>query len=272
MNDNPYEILGVSESATPDEVKKAYRKKARENHPDLNPNDPAAEERMNKVNEAYDRIMNPEKYAASDARKRGYSSTQGAGSGYKTQGANPQSGPYGSPYGGQGPYSQAPGQGSGYTGWTTINLDDLFGDMFSPQGSRSPIHPEASAGDSPEVRQAIGCINANQWRDAIDILQRIPSSGRDARWHYLFAVSQNGAGNVVAANDNIRKARRMDPQNRIYINAEAQFVQGARQYENTGEGRGFTSFGLDPTALCCCICLAPSFMSYMTRLCMSTGI
>lgn len=276
MNENPYEILGVSEGASADEVKKAYRKKARENHPDLNPNDPNAEERMNKINEAYDRIVNPEKYAASDARRRGQSGAQGQSAGYGGSagtGAGGQGGygsPYGNPYGGQSPYGQ--GQGHGYTEWTTINFEDLFGDMFSSQGGRSSIHPEANASDSAEVRQAINRINSSQWRDAIDILQRIPSTGRDARWHYLFAVANNGAGNVVAANDNIRKARRLDPQNRTYINAEAQFVQGARQYESTGQGRGFTSFGLDPTALCCCICMAPTCMSYMTRLCMTTGL
>ena len=65
---DPYSVLGISRDATPDEVKKAYRKKARENHPDLNPGDANAAQRMNDINEAYDRIMNPEKYAASDAR------------------------------------------------------------------------------------------------------------------------------------------------------------------------------------------------------------
>ena len=68
MTEDPYDILGVPRTATSDEIKKAYRKKARENHPDLNPNDPAAAERMNRINEAYDRIMNPEKYAARDRR------------------------------------------------------------------------------------------------------------------------------------------------------------------------------------------------------------
>ena len=56
MTEDPYDILGVPRTATSDEIKKAYRKKARENHPDLNPDDPEAEERLKKINEAYDQI------------------------------------------------------------------------------------------------------------------------------------------------------------------------------------------------------------------------
>ena len=56
-----YKVLGVDKNATQDDIKKAYRKLARKYHPDLNPNDPAAQERFQAINEANEVLSDPEK-------------------------------------------------------------------------------------------------------------------------------------------------------------------------------------------------------------------
>ncbi|HUF85384.1 MAG TPA: DnaJ domain-containing protein, partial [Acidimicrobiia bacterium] len=64
MSDH-YEVLGVDRSATPDEIKRAYRRLARELHPDTNP-DPTAEERFKKVALAYETLSDAERRARYD--------------------------------------------------------------------------------------------------------------------------------------------------------------------------------------------------------------
>ena len=58
---NHYEVLGVSRTATQEEIKRAYRRLARQNHPDANPGDPTAEERFKTITHAYDVLSDPQK-------------------------------------------------------------------------------------------------------------------------------------------------------------------------------------------------------------------
>ena len=62
MFDDPYKILGVSPDASDDEIKQAYRRLAKQYHPDRNPGDESAAKKMQQINAAYEQIKNPAAY------------------------------------------------------------------------------------------------------------------------------------------------------------------------------------------------------------------
>ncbi|GHD99185.1 molecular chaperone DnaJ [Defluviimonas sp. 20V17] len=66
MSDDPYDVLGVAKTASADEIKKAYRKIAKESHPDLHPGDAAAEARFKAAGTAFDLLKDPETRARFD--------------------------------------------------------------------------------------------------------------------------------------------------------------------------------------------------------------
>ena len=111
-----YEILGVSKSATDDELKKAYRKMAKKYHPDANPDDKAgAEAKFKEVNEAYEVLSNPQKRKMYDQFGTVDPSAGFGGAG----------GPFG---GGNGYYSYT---SSGFDGFTDFgDLGDIFSSFF----------------------------------------------------------------------------------------------------------------------------------------------
>ncbi|RAV31749.1 molecular chaperone DnaJ [Corynebacterium heidelbergense] len=130
-----YRDLGVSSTADADEIKKAYRKIAREDHPDKNPGDAAAEERFKKASEAYSVVGDKEKRAEYDELKRLVAAGGGFG-GYGNFGAGataPGYGGFGSTgFGGSGAdfdVSDLFGAGG------ASNLNDVFGGMFGGRGA-----------------------------------------------------------------------------------------------------------------------------------------
>jgi DnaJ-class molecular chaperone len=116
---DPYQELGVSRTASADEIRRAFRKLAKQLHPDQNPNDKAAEERFKRVSAAFDLLGDEDKRKKFD---RGEIDADGRPAMGGFQGFRP----------GQGPRGAGPGGFAGFGGaeFEGVDLNDILGEMF----------------------------------------------------------------------------------------------------------------------------------------------
>ena len=142
MARDPYQELGVSRTASADEIRKAFRKLAKENHPDTNPGNNPAEEKFKRVSAAFDIVGDPEKRKKFDAG-------QIDGDGRETYRGFGGAGPGG----GAGPWGARPGgayQGGGpRESFEGVDLGDILGEMFGGGAAGGRAGPGRGGGFGP---------------------------------------------------------------------------------------------------------------------------
>lgn len=208
---NPYEVLGISENASEEEIKKAYRALSRKYHPDANVNNPnkdQAEEKFKEIQQAYQQIMYEREHGPGTYGSRGGSSS--GSSGYGNAG-------YGS-YGGYDSYGGFGGFGG-------------FGGYQNSGGSG-----QSSYGQDPKLQAAENYIRNHHYEEALHVLSEI--STRNARWYYLSAMANSGQGNNVLAKEHAQKAASMEPDNMMYRQLLAQMENGGAWYQTMGNMYG----------------------------------
>ncbi|MGQ4507259.1 DnaJ C-terminal domain-containing protein [Dermabacteraceae bacterium P13103] len=201
LNKDFYAVLGVAKDASADEIKKAYRKKAKELHPDRHPDDPQAEERFKAIGEAYAVLKDAEQRQQYDAIR-----AMGAG------GARFASGPGGGGAGFEDIFgAMFNGQGAGgmrfeQSGGGFSNIFDMFGGGGGFPGGASGPFPGARPEPGEDITTSISlsfaeAVNGRELRITVGsrtVKARIPAGVQDGQKIRLRGKGKPGSGGAPA--------------------------------------------------------------------------
>lgn len=243
---DPYQVLGVSPTASDDEVKKAYRALCKRYHPDANvgkPDAAQAEKKFMEVQQAYEEIMH---------RRQG--GGQRAGSGYN------------------GPQQQRPPQGGYDDPFSTFWDAGGYGQQYGGYGQYGG-YQQAQQESTIEMRAAKNYIDTGHYAEALNALGSVPPGKRNARWYFLSALAQNGLHNNAQAMEYARQAVSMEPGNMQYQQLLSQLQSGGTWYSRQGQQYGRQS--MERPNLCCsimalelcCMCCGGGRMMYYPLFC-----
>ncbi len=191
-----YKALGVASDASDSEIKKAYRKLAKDLHPDKNPGDARAEARFKDVSEAYSVLSDPTQRKEYDAVR-----AMAGGRARFTAGSGPAGGFSDDVFSGF--FSRQSGRtpGAGYGGSSSINIEDLLGGMFAGGGGAGGFSQAPRTGSDVEAtttltfRQAVeGDTVSLRRADGSTVTTRVPVGVKDGQKIRLRGKGNPGPG------------------------------------------------------------------------------
>lgn len=212
MNLDPYQVLGVPHDASDEDVSKAYKKLAKQYHPDLNPGNQEAARKMSEVNAAYDLIKSGKANLA-----------------------------YGNAHGTASPFSQGhSGQTRTYTyHYTTSDGRTGQADPFEGFDPFAWIFGAySSQRQSYSFETAANHINMGNYEQALNVLNHL--SDHSAQWHFYCAIANYGLGYRDVAREHARMAVELEPDKDEYRSLLNQ-MNGRRSWFG-GSGRRSSNF------------------------------